>query len=92
MSVEVALFANLREKVNKDKINISANTLKELLEKLTEQYSELEDEIYADEKSKKLKEYINLAVNGKRIDYKEEPNLELNSGDKVRIFPPVSGG
>jgi len=78
--VRVKLFANFREIAGKREIEVDAENLKDLLEKLTSEYPEFE----------KLMDYAVIMVNGKIADRSE--NVGLRKHDAVAIFPPVSGG
>ncbi len=78
--VRVKLFANFREIAGKREIEVDAEYLKDLLEKLTAEYPEFE----------KLMGYAVIMVNGKIADRNE--NVRLREDDAVAIFPPVSGG
>jgi len=84
--VKVKLFANFREVVGRKEIEISATTVLDLLIKLTNEYPELKQLIFKDNK---ISEYVNVAVNHKIV---HELNTKLDKDDVVAIFPPVSGG
>ncbi len=92
MSVEVKFFANFREIVGQKKITIKTDSVKDLLQKIKEEYSELSSEIFSNPKNVELKEFVNVMVNGRRIGMLEGVETELEDGDTVAIFPPVAGG
>ncbi len=84
--VKVKLFANFREIAGKSEIELEAETVFNLLVRLTKIYPELKDLIFENDRPS---EYVNVIVNGRFIsDY----NMKLNKDDIVAIFPPVSGG
>ncbi len=84
--VKVKLFANFREIIGRDEIEVSAITLLELLEFLANNYPKLRFLIF---RNGEISDYVNVAVNGKIVkDY----NIKLKYDDVVAIFPPVSGG
>ena len=39
-----------------------------------------------------IREYVNVLVNGRSINFLEGLKTELSDGDEVAIFPPVAGG
>lgn len=92
MEIEVKFFANFRELVGQGKISISANTIRELLENLREKYGGLRDELFVNEENVGLKEFVNVTVNGRRIEMLDGIDTELRDKDTIAIFPPVAGG
>jgi len=80
--VKIRLFANFREIVGRDEVEIEARTVVELLKKLSEIYPELGQFISKEG-------YVQIFVNLKRIS---DLNMKLNDNDTVAILPPVSGG
>ena len=84
--VKVKLFANFREVVGKKEIEISATTVLDLLIKLSNEYPELKQLIFRDNK---ISDYVNIVINCGIV---QELNTKLNKDDVVAIFPPVSGG
>ena len=84
--VKVKLFANFREIAGKSEIELEAETVFNLLVRLTKIYPELKDLTFENDRPS---EYVNVVVNGRFIsDY----SMKLNKDDIVAIFPPVSGG
>jgi len=49
------------------------------------------DQLY-ESGSKKLRETVNVLVNGRGINLLSGLDTKLKDGDVVAIFPPVSGG
>lgn len=92
MAVEVKLFANFREGVGQGEISIPAKSVKELIENISQEYENLEDELYRNKETGELNEFINILVNGRRIDVRNDYSMKLEDDDTVAIFPPVSGG
>jgi len=84
--VKVKLFANFREVVGKNEIEISATTVLDLLIKLANEYPELKQLIFRDNK---ISDYVNVAINCEIV---QNLNTKLKENDVVAIFPPVSGG
>jgi len=87
--VRVKLFANFREIVGRNEVEIPASSVLELLTKLIERYPELERLIF---KNDDLSDYVHIVVNGRHIRDLNGLNTELGDEDVVAIFPPVSGG
>ena len=92
MMVETRLFANFREITKKERVSISADSVNELIEKLCQDYGELESEFFTDVEERELKNNINITVNGSSIKGLDGLETELEEEDIVSIFPPVSGG
>lgn len=92
MAIEVKLFANFREIVGERIVTGYGETVDELLENLIERNSDLKDEIFDDYESKKTKNYVNILVNGRKIDFLDGMETKLEDEDTVAIFPPVAGG
>ncbi|KUK18617.1 ubiquitin-like small modifier protein 1 [Thermococcus sibiricus] len=81
--VRVKVFATLRNIVEKNELQIQANTVRELLEKLYSKYPEMK---------KELEKGVIILVNGKNIEHLEKLDTKLKDEDVVSIFPPVGGG
>ncbi len=77
--VKVKLFANFREIIGKREIEINADSVVEVKEKLAKISPEIE----------KLYNYAIIMVNGKVI---EDEQHKVSENDVIAIFPPVSGG
>lgn len=92
MSVTVKFFASFRELVRQKQVFTSAEDIGSLLDKLTNDFQKLKDELYEPKNKKKLRDTVNILVNGRRIDLLQGMNTPLKDGDTVAIFPPVSGG
>ncbi len=91
MSVTIKFFANFRELAGQKQVLMSAEDVGSLLDKLTSDFQKLKDELY-EPGSKKLRDTVNILVNGRRINLLQGMNTPLKDGDVVAIFPPVSGG
>ncbi len=85
--VRVKLFANFREAAGIKEVEVSAATVKNVLDFLIDEYPKLRDMFY--EKGK-LRSYVNIMVNGRNV--RRDVSYKLRDGDVVAIFPPVSGG
>lgn len=92
MGVEVKLFANFRETTGKSQISASAKDINHLLSQLTKKYTKLEDELFENPVSRKLKDHVIIFANGRNINFLDGLDTPLEDGDTVAIFPPVAGG
>ncbi len=90
MTVEVKFFANFREMAGEKEVCIKASNVRELLEKITKNNKNLRDELFSESGS--LVHFVNILVDGRRVETLDGLDTELNEGDEVAIFPPVSGG
>ena len=92
MTVQVRYFASFREAIGEKETEESAENIRDLLHSLAEKYEPLKDELFEDEDGEKLKNHVNLLVNGNQIRTLEGLDTELEDGDTVSIYPPVAGG
>lgn len=90
--IKVKFFANFREIAGRKTVLLPANTVKELLSKIKNEYEYLGKEIFSNPAKEELNDFVNIMVNGRRIETVEGTETELEEGDTVAIFPPVAGG
>ena len=95
MPTEWKLFADLAERAGDKRITVEAaagDTVGDALEELLADRPELEDRVLDDEGGD-LRSQINVLRNGTNV-FVEEDGLEteLEEGDELALFPPVSGG
>jgi len=91
----VRLFTALRELAQKGdetlEFDVGFVTVKDVLEELVKRHGkEFKDYLY-DEK-RRVREHLQLLVNGKSVSLSEELETRLREGDEVAIVPPVGGG
>jgi len=84
--LKVVFFARLREAVNLDEIsfdlsNEQIKTVGDVIQILTERYADFSEYIEHNNR-------LMIAVNQEIVD----ANKEINSGDELAFFPPVTGG
>ncbi len=84
--LKVVFFARLREAVNMDEIsfdlgNEPIKTVADVIQILTERYKNFKDYIQHNNR-------LMVAVNQEIVD----ENKEVNPGDELAFFPPVTGG
>ncbi len=89
------LFATLRELVGRGEETLEFGagtvTVNDVLEELVKRHGKDFREYLFDEK-KRVREHLQLLVNGKSVSLLEELRTQLKEGDRVAILPPVSGG
>ncbi len=84
--LKVVFFARLREAVNMDEIsfdlgNEPIKTVADVIQLLTVRHKDFKDYIQHNNR-------LMIAVNQEIVD----ENKEVNSGDELAFFPPVTGG
>ena len=91
MATKVLIPTPLRVYAGKqDVVEAEGQTVGELLENLTSQYTELRNHLYTDEG--RLRSFVNVYVNDDDIRYLEKEATPVKDGDTVSIVPSVAGG
>ncbi|APW96623.1 molybdopterin synthase sulfur carrier subunit [Halobiforma lacisalsi AJ5] len=94
MATEWKLFADLAERAGEKRVTVEAaagDTVGDALEELLADRSDLEDRVLDEEGE--LRSQINVLRNGTNVLIEEEGlETELEGGDELALFPPVSGG
>ncbi|MEM0089312.1 MAG: ubiquitin-like small modifier protein 1 [Archaeoglobaceae archaeon] len=83
----VKLFAMFRESAGKSELEIGGRNLREVLEKLCNEFPKLRTLFFEEGK---LRETVHIMVNGKH--FRGDLGIEVKDSDVIAIFPPVSGG
>ena len=91
MGITVKFFANFREAAGVEKTVVDEiKDVSSLLKVLVGKFGEgLNRQLYDGEK---LRETVNILINGKSVNLAKGLDTRLRDGDVVAIFPPVSGG
>ncbi|THE66224.1 MoaD/ThiS family protein [Salinadaptatus halalkaliphilus] len=94
MTTEWKLFADLAERAGDKHVTVDASagdTVGDALEELLDGRSELTERVQTDDGE--LRSQINVLRNGTNVLVEEEGlETELEAGDELALFPPVSGG
>lgn len=94
MSTEWKLFADLAERAGDKHVTVDASagdTVGDALEELVAGRPDLEDRVL--DGDGELRSQINVLRNGINVLVEEEGlETELEEGDELALFPPVSGG
>ena len=93
LGVTVKFFASFREAVGREQVEVTAvMDVAALLDELVQRFGERMTEQIYKSGSKKLRETVNILVNGRSINLLSGLDTKLKDGDVMAIFPPVSGG
>ncbi|NHN59921.1 MULTISPECIES: ubiquitin-like small modifier protein 1 [Halorussus] len=91
--MEWKLFADLAEIAGGKRVDVDADpgeTVGAALAALVADHPGLEDRIYDEEGD--LRDHINVLRNGTNVHAEDGLDTELDDGDELALFPPVSGG
>ena len=91
--MEWKLFADLAEVAGGKHVEVDAEpgeTVGTALSELVAEHPGLKDRIYNEDGD--LREHINVLRNGASIHNEDGLETELEDGDELALFPPVSGG
>jgi adenylyltransferase/sulfurtransferase len=91
MANDVLIPTPLRVYVDKrDVVQVEGNTVGELLEDLTAQYSDLKKHLYNEDG--RLRSFVNIYLNDDDIRYLDKEATVVKNGDTISIVPSVAGG
>ena len=75
---------------NNEALNLSGETVKDVLANLTEQYPDLKKHLFSE--AGKLRSFVNVYVNDEDIRYVQQENTSVKESDEISIIPSIAGG
>jgi len=95
MKVTVKLFAKLKEIVGNQELEVNLPEradIRNLLEKLSKDYGADFDNYIIDDRTRMVRQYLQIVVDGKYTSTSEKLGAKLRDGSVVAILPPIGGG
>jgi MoaD family protein len=89
--VELVTFTNIKQIIGKKQLEVFADTVEDLIDKLIEQYGEVFKEELLD-KEGDLKKVYRIVVNGRNINLLDGFQTKFKDDDMVVIMPAIAGG
>lgn len=86
---QVKLFGGLRRHVSDPNLNVSGETVADILDSLCRGNESLRAEIFDGDQ---LRSHVRVMVTGRDIELDEGLKTKVKQGDVVAIFPPIAGG
>ena len=91
MSVTVRIPTPIRRVTNgEDKVTVSGDTMKQIIEAMEEQYPGIKARLCDDKGD--LRSFVNIYINGEDVRFLSGIDSPVDSGDEVSIIPAVAGG
>ena len=87
--IEVYIPTPYRSITGEARLRLEASTVKELLEKLAQQYPDLRPRLFDGEE---IAHHLNVYVNKREIRTLQGPDTPLADGDEVALIPAMAGG
>jgi len=89
--IKLVTFARIKQIIGRKQMELEADTVEDLLEKLLKEYGyTLKNELFDD--NGKLKHTYRVVVNGRNINLLDGFKTKLKKDDMVVIMPAVAGG
>jgi MoaD family protein len=85
----VKLFAGLRTAAGIKQTDLSANSVRMLLNELVHAYPSLEERLWD---GKTIRPHVVITINGHPLDPDLGPDIPVHAEDEIAIFPPIAGG
>ena len=92
MKLKLNLLKPFSDAVGKKElwIEFNGNTIEELFRYLIQKYPKLGKELL--KKNNEITDYVSVFVNDKPISVLDEMETQLEDGDELLLFVPISGG
>ncbi len=96
MNIRIKGFLNFQKESEDQAVHVmkdSRATIRDLLNELSEKYGKNFKDLLFDPKTKEVKSYHFIIVNG--VSYRDLPkdlDHELKEGDEVALYPQIAGG
>ena len=91
MKTSIIIPSALRQYTdNQDTVELSGNSVAELLQELTKQYPKMNKHLFAEEGE--LRNFVNIYINEDDIRTQQHIDTPIKEGDVVSIVPSVAGG
>ena len=95
-ALTIKFFGALRDITGRreQRIELSSrsSTIREVLDKLSEQHGKNFKDYVFEEKSKVIRAQISIMVNGQSLKNPESLAARVRNGDTLAVLPPISGG
>jgi len=75
---------------NQESVELEGATVREVLENLARQYSDLKKHLFSEEG--KLRNFVNIYVNDEDIRYLQREETPISDSDSISIVPSIAGG
>ena len=79
-----------RVTTGEDKVTVSGDTLKQIIEAMEEQQPGIKARLCDDKGD--LRSFVNIYINGEDVRFLSGIDSPVDSGDEVSIIPAVAGG
>ena len=90
--ITLKLLSLFWDKVGSHELTYEGDTVGEILTKFLEQHGKSLDKSLVDHKTKRLRPFILVLVNGRNILFLNGFNTPLKDDDVMAISPPIAGG
>jgi molybdopterin synthase sulfur carrier subunit len=91
VSVQVRIPTVLRPHVqNQSTVEVSGNTIGEVLDSLATQYPGLQGQLKSDDGA--MHKFLNVYLNDDDVRYLQKLDTAVKAGDEVTVLPAVAGG
>ncbi len=90
MAIKVRIPTPLQKITGQGEVQVSGNSVKEMIEQLEKNYPGIKDRI-CDENGK-IRRFVNVYLNEEDIRFLSQEETKLKDGDEISIVPAIAGG